>query len=63
MADPAEQKKPESAIAEVERLRDKLVGRTASTGSAWSVTGWRSVDWLLVALVVAFVLYMLLPRS
>ena len=62
MADPEAKKKPEAAIAEVERLRDRLVGRSASTGSAWSVTGWRSVDWLLLGLVVAFVLYMLLPR-
>ena len=62
MSDPGEQKRPEAAIAEVERLRDKLVSRPASTDSAWSVTGWRSVDWLLLALVIAFVLYVLLPR-
>ncbi len=62
MADPGAKKKPEAAIAEVERLRDKLVSRSASTGSAWSVTGWRSVDWLLLALIIAFVLYVLLPR-
>ncbi len=62
MADSGQQNKPETAIAEVERLRDKLVGRSASTDSAWSVTGWRTVDWLLLALVVAFVLYVLFPR-
>lgn len=62
MTEPKDQNKPEAAIAEVERLRDKLVGRSASTGSGWSVTGWRSVDWLLLALVLSFVLYMLLPR-
>lgn len=62
MADSGQEKKPEAAIAEVERLRDRLVSRSASTDSVWSVTGWRSVDWLLLALVVAFVLYVLLPR-
>lgn len=62
MADPGGQKKPEAAIAEVERLRERLVGRTASTGSRWSLTGWRFADWLLLALVLSFMLYMLLPR-
>lgn len=63
MADSGEQKKPEAAIAEVERLRDKIVQRPASTGSGWSVTGWRSIDWLLLAVIISFVLYVLLPRS
>ncbi len=62
MADPEGQKNPEAAIEDVERLRDRLVNQSASTGSGWGVTGWRFVDWLLLALVLSFVLYVLLPR-
>lgn len=62
MADPEGQKNPEAAIEDVERLRERLVNPSASTGSGWSVTGWRSVDWLLPALALSFVLYVLPPR-
>lgn len=62
MRNAEDQNTPETAIAEVERLREKRVGRSSSTAPGWSVTGWRSVDWLLLALVLSFVLYVLLPR-
>lgn len=63
MTDPGDQSTPDTAIEEVERLREKLVGRPQPTEPAWSFTGWRSVDWLLLALILSFILYVLLPRS
>lgn len=56
-------KEAQAAIKKVEQLRDKHVQQRAETGSSWSVTGWRSMDWLLLALVLAFVLYVLVPHN
>lgn len=62
MTKPAGEKEPDTAIEAVERLREQRFGRGEATEPGWSLTGWRSVDWLLLALVLSFVLYVLLPH-
>lgn len=62
MAEAPETKPPEQTIEEVERLRKRLA-RDAGRRSSWSLTGWQSVDWLLALLILAFMLYVLLPHE